>query len=719
MTSAQTSGSSTPPAAGGNSNNNSGGRNRGGRNNGSGNNAQNKPKRNQFVGLAGSDTAIYGKTVTTGPNQATQIIDLVDALITYSGAQGYGRWAESISELKRLTKRDFVGTPPQKAKYGKVTINGAFAFSTLGEEEYKIDYDIWKAEFGITLKDHKQYEKEADYLFLAIKGQFEPIAWDDLEHNSRFGPICLSRCPIELINLLMETCSTNESSTWDPLARIRHLRKSITYMQKPKSAPTAVDTAQYKRYLAVYVSNAFRAGGDFVFGTNFYKPFLANDSKSLIDYLTMDLKDKKYYDKKVQDLIVSVLMIEGCKSKPLRDHLKNQFLTGNVDCYPQLSSKAFEMIDNFASDETNAPNPNKNRNRGGGKNQQHQKQDDAVAGAHVHQDEEAANDVEEPASDTRALVLAAVADNGIIHRNAFEPISSRDEFEEEDMGEVACIIIGDHYYPGDSSDDDEAMPGLSERAFKDESSSDDETVNSEDDPLNIVLVDGQDDSSYETNQSMDFDDEFSYDDSIQPNELSSASSHLSSSSSECTTEANGDFQSVICEASYVCGSSCDDSSAATFTSHDDTVIDNIDDLKVLLDSGATVNITSTRLNLKMEQSVVRYLDDVTLGVPRSLSINGRPSSNIAHMIDVRQRFGGSIEIVRREDLYLGGSTTKFTLYKLAPYFNRAGVPGGPDKLDNLRDVMTLDIPGAYLYYDPTDAEFQPIRYSNFKSEDFY
>ena len=715
MSSAQTSGTGTPPATAGANSNNNGGRNRGGRNNN--NNAQNKPKRNQFLGLAGSDTAIYGKTVTTGPDQATQIIDLVDALITYSGAQGYGRWAESISELKRLTKRDFVGTPPQKAKYGKVTINGAFAFSTLGEEEYKIDYDIWKAEFGITLKDHKQYEKEADYLFLAIKGQFEPIAWDDLEHDARFGPICLNRCPIELINLLMETCSTNESSTWDPLARIRHLRKSITYMQKPKSAPNAVDTAQYKRYLAVYVSNAFRAGGDFVFGTNFYKPFLANDSKSLVDYLGMDMKDKKYYDKKVQDLIVSVLMIEGCKSKPLRDHLKNQYLTGNVDCYPKLSSKAFEMIDNFVSDEVTAPNANKGRNKGG-KNQQHKKQDDAVAGAHVHQEEGSADDSnEEPATDTRALVLAAVVDNGIIHRNAFEPISSRDEFEDEDMGEVACIIIGDHYYPDDSSDDDESMPGIQERAREDSSSDDD---SSDEDPLDIVLIDGQDDSSYQTEASMDFDDEFSYDDSVLSNELPSVSSHVSSSSSECTTVANGDIQTVICEASYVCGSSCEDSSAATFTSHDDTVIDNIDDLKVLLDSGATVNITSTRVNLKMEQSVVRYLDDITLGVPKSLSINGRPSSNIAHMIDVRQRFGGSIEIVRKEDLYLGGSTTKFTLYKLAPYFNRAGTPGGPDKLDNLRDVMTLDIPGAYLYYDPTDEEFQPIRYSDFSTPaDFY
>jgi hypothetical protein len=165
----------------------------------------------------------------------------------------------------------------------------------------------------------------------------------------------------------------------------------------------------------------------------------------------------------------------------------------------------------------------------------------------------------------------------------------------------------------------------------DDSSDDDDDVNS--DPLDIVLIDGQDDSSYATEESMDFDDEFLYDGSIGSNELPSMCSQYSSSN-EGSTVANDGIQTVICEASYICDTD-EDSSAATFTSHDDTVIDNIDDLKVLLDSGATVNITSTRVVLKMEQSVVRYFDDVILGVPKSLSVNGRPSRNVANMIDIR------------------------------------------------------------------------------------
>jgi hypothetical protein len=369
----------------------------------------------------------------------------------------------------------------------------------------------------------------------------------------------------------------------------------------------------------VYVSNAFHAGGDFVFRTNFYEPFLKDDSKTLIDYLGMDKMEKKVYDKKVQDLLVSILMIEGCKSQPLRDHLKNQYLTGNVECYPKVASKASEMIDNFVSDNAVAT-PAKNWDWNN-KDRRYKKQDEAVAGAHVHQDKDTARV-------TKALVLAAVADDGIIHRNAFKPIASREEFEDEDMGEVACIIVGDHYYPSD----DESMNG--------ESTSDEDKVSG---PLAIVLIDGQDDSNYETgDESMDFDDEFSYDDSIRSNELPSLCSRHSSSSSECSTVANGDIQTVICETSYVCDTD-EDSSAATFISHDDTVIDNRGDLNVLLNSGSTVNITTTRVPLKMEQSVRRYLDDIILGIPRSMSIGERPSRNVAHMINVRQRFSGSVE----------------------------------------------------------------------------
>jgi hypothetical protein len=274
------------------------------------------------------------------------------------------------------------------------------------------------------------------------------------------------------------------------------------------------------------------------------------------------------------------------------------------------------------------------------------------------------------------------------------------------MGEVACIIIGDHYYPSEdeSSSDDESMAGLQPRSGLYDNS--DDESGTQEDPLDIVLLDGQDDSTYEDNIPMDFNDEFSYDDSVLSGEISMPSlcSRHSSSSSECSTIANGDIQTVICEASYVCDTD-EDSSTATFTSHDDSVIDSIGVLKVLQDSTASANITHLRPSIKMEQSVRRYLDDMIMEIQKASMINRRPSRNIAHTIDVRRRFGGSIEIIRKEDMYLGGSNTRLTLYKLSPYFNRAEKAGGGDKFNNLRDVMTCNIPVAYLYSDPTDDDY--------------
>jgi hypothetical protein len=289
-------------------------------------------------------------------------VDLLDVLVTYCGSKGYGKWAESITDLNRFAEADFVSTPPSQSSYGTITAN-VFTYSATGAEQYKIQYDMWKARYNHTLGDFIDYEKNAIHIFLALKGQFEQIAWDDLQHDGRYAAVVASQCSVQLIELLLEACSTNESSTWEPLGRIRHLRKPITYMQKPKSAPSAVNTAQYKRHRSVYVNNACRAGGDFVFGTKFYEPFLTDDGETLVTYLNMTAPAKKVYDKKVNDLIVGILMIEGCKSKGLKINLKNQFLTGNADCYLVTASKAYELIDKYKDDVVNVPIGDRNRSR--------------------------------------------------------------------------------------------------------------------------------------------------------------------------------------------------------------------------------------------------------------------------------------------------------------------------------------------------------------------
>ena len=66
---------------------------------------------------------------------------------------------------------------------------------------------------------------------------------------------------------------------------------------------------------------------------------------------------------------------------------------------------------------------------------------------------------------------------------------------------------------------------------------------------------------------------------------------------------------------------------------------------------------------------------------------------------------------RKESKYLGRSTTQFTLYKMLPYLYRSGRPKSifPDQFETLNDVMTCDISNEYMYFDPTDPDYQDFR----------
>jgi hypothetical protein len=78
-----------------------------------------------------------------------------------------------------------------------------FAYTGTGEEDYRIAYDMWKAEYAHTLKAFLEYEKNAVHAFIALKGQFETVVWEELQHDSRYTSVIATQCPVRLIELLL------------------------------------------------------------------------------------------------------------------------------------------------------------------------------------------------------------------------------------------------------------------------------------------------------------------------------------------------------------------------------------------------------------------------------------------------------------------------------------------------------------------------------------
>ena len=157
------------------------------------------------------------------------------------------------------------------------------------------------------------------------------------------------------------------------------------------------------------------------------------DGITIMDYLGLSAVEQRVYDNKVQDELVAALMIKGCKYNSLREWLKNQQLAPGTECaYPKTSSGAVKLIDNG----------NWGKETGDGKRRGHnnprkqEASEEDIIGSHVHDN----NEDDDDETETMKHVMATIGSTGIEHRNAYEPIQNKEEFDDESIGEVVGSI---------------------------------------------------------------------------------------------------------------------------------------------------------------------------------------------------------------------------------------------------------------------------------------
>jgi hypothetical protein len=401
---------------------------------------------------------------------------------------------------------------------GKATGGKEIAYTDPIKHECAMDH--WKLKVKTETDTMEKYKLNGSNLFEIIRGQLDDPVLGKLAHDPKYQQALISQCPIELLVLLKSACSLGDGSTVNPkLARLQLFRKSVSFQQKPRHKTVSMETSKYKRTFEVHIDSVMEKSGLFVFVTSWWEPFLKADSKTLVDFISMSQTDQNKYNSLVKDEIIGMLMIEGCDSEGLKNHLNNEYkINGKIDCYPTTSSKAADLIDSYIK--VGGNNNNKNQKSAANDND-----DEQVAGIHATDSfDQPTYDVPDDNQSNNIMnaVLAAVQDGGQEDSNCYEPLEEDDiDFESEQVAGIHVVVdedeesidtssgtssyhLSDHYYcPSDddeyptSSDDDESsidsdMPGLQPRgADCSSSSSDDEgTTASNGD----IEHDGDDDS---------------------------------------------------------------------------------------------------------------------------------------------------------------------------------------------------------------------------------
>uniref|UniRef100_A0A7S4AWG0 Uncharacterized protein n=1 Tax=Pseudo-nitzschia australis TaxID=44445 RepID=A0A7S4AWG0_9STRA len=144
-------------------------------------------------------------------------------------------------------------------------------------------------------------------------------------------------------------------------------------------------------------------------------------------------------------------MIQGCKYPALRQWIVNQQLaTGNDSAYPETANDAARLIDNGTwGKEQGAPSGNNGNSNGGnhgsGKRQNQRSSTEEVVGSHVRYDDSNDED-EDDIGDEENFdanfnhIMATIGSTGAEQRNAFEPIETEEDFDDESMGEIVGAI---------------------------------------------------------------------------------------------------------------------------------------------------------------------------------------------------------------------------------------------------------------------------------------
>jgi hypothetical protein len=625
-------------------------------------NNKNKTRgRKSFDGSQPEGSVLFKYVIEDNSNQATQLRDLIEILPVFTTI--YPLWPSSIRNMERLDPSTYLTKRPDAVKEGYAKLIDtvlADGTKTGGKEiaytdpiKHECAMDHWKLKVKTETDTMEKYKLNGSNLFEIIRGQLDDPVLGKLAHDPKYQQALISQCPIELLTLLKTACSLGDGSTVNPkLARLQLFRKSVSFQQKPRHKNVSMETSKYKRTFEVHIDSVLEKSGMFAFGTSWWEPYLKTDSKTISDFISMSLTEQNKYNVLVKDEIIGMLMIEGCDSEGLKNHLKNEYkINGKIDCYPTTSSKAADLIDSYI--EVGGNNNNKNQKTTGNDDTEQ------VAGIHTTDpSDESMNDdaslPDEQPDNTMNAALAAVQDGGEEDPNYYLPLEIDDidfdceqvagihlldesdgESVEDSSSNSSSYHLSDHYYC--PSDDNEYQ-----------SSSDDDESSLENDMPGLQMRDDCSSSGDEESTSLDDDDNTDDDDSVQQSLAINAFDRYTTVPSPSPTPINM-RPPLSC---IVISNEEDDVNSSVAT----PVVERTD--------------PAGRVPIRIEQEFFAHVDDIICN-KTTIDIAGTPTNNWTQFVESRRSFPSQV-MYNRRILRVNGAAM----------------------------ALSLDLPNAFLHYHP-------------------
>ena len=131
-----------------------------------------------------------------------------------------------------------------------------------------------------------------------------------------------------------------------PFAFVKQLNRTVSYSQSPPPGATAMPIGDYKRTVESHVAITYKLGGTLPFGSTLMEPILAAAQPAVIlqAYVGINEAARRPYDLLYTDLLVTIIMTNGCSYGSLKKWLAQNQLIAGAQAYTSISNELVDMI---------------------------------------------------------------------------------------------------------------------------------------------------------------------------------------------------------------------------------------------------------------------------------------------------------------------------------------------------------------------------------------
>eukprot|EP00536_Pseudo-nitzschia_multiseries_P001602 jgi/Psemu1/3663/gm1.3663_g len=282
------------------------------------------------------------KGIIVDGSKSTQYDKLYEGL-KIAGGKKNSKVKTTLINLTPLTEDDFLPPMPSPADY---TVLGTRGEEVIDPDKKRLLEELWIKKGERSAKKYDQYDEDLKSLFSTTEGQLSPEVKQHLKTNESWATVEDAQDTISMLKLLREYCYRDSATKVHPMVDVANKIYRFLSCKQDANKGAATYAEEVKARFDVMTSAGISIRLEAMISLALKKVY---PGTTYSDYIMMDAPSKAKVNTLMDDMLLSVVIVNGCNTKTHRNLsgvLKDNYSLG-PDVYPTSQPKALKLMNQY------------------------------------------------------------------------------------------------------------------------------------------------------------------------------------------------------------------------------------------------------------------------------------------------------------------------------------------------------------------------------------